>query len=122
MFEQLQKLAPYPIPGRTSSVVYVSDMTSPLSPLDPRADRLLELCRELRILDDGVIGARQELDEIASLVVRSHPLDMLPEELRDRLRSVTATLDDREQRRAVVRKELDTLDARIAETVPVRVV
>ena len=80
-----------------------------------------DLCRELRLLDDARRAAREELDEVASLVVAANPLEALPNPLRSRLSVVTGRIDDLEARRDVIREELATRGYRVAPTVPVQV-
>lgn len=90
------------------------------TPHTEQASRILDLCRELRILDSSTYAGRQELDEIATLVVAASPLEAIPGELRSRLRAATGRLDEVEARREIVRHELEQI-APIAPTVLVRV-
>jgi hypothetical protein len=72
---------------------------------------LLETCRMLRHVDTAIAAAREELDEVASLVVRARAVDT-PPALLERLEVAVARIRDLEGTRA-------TYAGRIAEVLAV---
>lgn len=89
--------------------------------LDEQASRVLDLCRSLRLADSAIVTTRQELDEVASLVVACNPLEPTPDVALTRLSVVTGRLIELETKRDAVRLELDTLVGTVPGSVPDRV-
>jgi hypothetical protein len=69
-----------------------------------------ELVQELTFLEDGIAGARQWLDEIATLVAALSPGATLPPTLASQLEGATDHLIDLERRRAWIRATLTEPD------------
>jgi hypothetical protein len=67
-----------------------------------------ELLQELAFADNGITGARQELDEIATLVAALSPSAVMPACLASQLEGATEYLIDLERRRELIRRELDS--------------
>lgn len=85
---------------------------------DRQAAVVLDLCRRIRIADDGIAAVREQLDEVADtlLRVKGEP----PRTLRERLTVLSMTLSGNIARRDQLVADLAALTT-VAETVPVRV-
>lgn len=86
----------------------------------PPPDDLVDACRDLSILENGVVAARQSLDEVAALISALAPGVRLPPTLSARLSEATARLIDVERERDLALLRVDSR-ATIDQTVPVRV-
>lgn len=95
-------------------------MSPSLGTVEDRANALLDACRKLRLLDDAIRVAREDLNEVAGLVVKLSPAVDVPPHLRRRLRVTVRRINSLETKRRALLGSLDS-PLVIVETVPVRV-
>lgn len=82
---------------------------------------LVDLTAELSRVEDGIVAARERLDEVAALVGRLAPGAPMPATLGDRLKGATDRLLDLEDLRSYLLGQVEEHGGRISPTVPVRV-